>query len=182
MTSRRSAPSCRKWASCPAPHGSALVHPRRDAGLVVATLGTGEESSSWTAWKAPTRKTSCCTNFPPFSVGETRPHGFARRREIGHGKLAWARHPPMLPSKHEFPYTLRVVSEILESNGSSSMATVCGASLSLMDAGVPLRRPVAGIAMGLIWEEGKFAVLWTSWVTKITSATWTSRWPAPSVA
>ncbi len=98
-------------------------------------------------------------NFPPFSVGETGRTGAPGRREIGHGKLAWRAIRPMLPAKDEFPYTIRVVSEITESNGSSSMATVCGTSLALMDAGVPLKRPTAGIAMGLILEDKRFAVL-----------------------
>src|SRR6185437_5028496 len=98
-------------------------------------------------------------NFPPYSVGEAGRLGSPGRREIGHGKLAWRALRPLLPDKESFPYTIRVVSEITESNGSSSMATVCGASLSLMDAGVPLPRPVAGIAMGLIKEEEGFAVL-----------------------
>ncbi len=98
-------------------------------------------------------------NFPPFSVGEAGRMGSPGRREIGHGKLAWRAIHPLLPAKADFPYTLRVVSEILESNGSSSMATVCGTSLALMDAGVPLKRPVAGIAMGLIKEDRGFAVL-----------------------
>ena len=98
-------------------------------------------------------------NFPPFSVGETGRMGSPGRREIGHGKLAWRAVHPLLPTKEAFPYTLRVVSEITESNGSSSMATVCGTSLALMDAGVPLERPVAGIAMGLIKEDRGFAVL-----------------------
>jgi polyribonucleotide nucleotidyltransferase len=98
-------------------------------------------------------------NFPPYSVGETGRVGFTGRREIGHGKLAWRALKAMLPSKEEFPYTLRLVSEVTESNGSSSMATVCGASLAMMDAGVPLKKPVAGIAMGLIKEGERFAVL-----------------------
>ena len=98
-------------------------------------------------------------NFPPYSVGETGRMGSPGRREIGHGKLAWRAIHPMLPAAHEFPYTMRVVSEITESNGSSSMATVCGTSLALMDAGVPLKAPVAGIAMGLIKEGERFAVL-----------------------
>jgi polyribonucleotide nucleotidyltransferase len=98
-------------------------------------------------------------NFPPFSVGETGRIGAPGRREIGHGKLAWRAIRPMLPSKEDFPYTIRVVSEITESNGSSSMATVCGTSLALMDAGVPLKRPTAGIAMGLILEDKRYAVL-----------------------
>jgi polyribonucleotide nucleotidyltransferase len=98
-------------------------------------------------------------NFPPFSVGETGRMGSPGRREIGHGKLAWRAIRPVLPQKHDFPYTIRVVSEITESNGSSSMATVCGTSLALMDAGVPLRAPTAGIAMGLILEDKRYAVL-----------------------
>ena len=98
-------------------------------------------------------------NFPPYLGRRDRPHGRPRRREIGHGKLAWRAIHPVLPDKHEFPYTIRVVSEITESNGSSSMATVCGTSLALMDAGVPLKRPTAGIAMGLILEDKRFAVL-----------------------
>jgi polyribonucleotide nucleotidyltransferase len=98
-------------------------------------------------------------NFPPYSVGEVGRLGSPGRREIGHGKLAWRAIHPVLPDRETFPYTIRVVSEITESNGSSSMATVCGSSLAMMDAGIPLRRPVAGIAMGLIKEEADFAVL-----------------------
>jgi polyribonucleotide nucleotidyltransferase len=98
-------------------------------------------------------------NFPPYSVGEAGRMGSPGRREVGHGKLAWRAVHPLLPAKEKFPYTMRVVSEITESNGSSSMATVCGTSLALMDAGVPLKRPVAGIAMGLIKEDRGFAVL-----------------------
>ena len=98
-------------------------------------------------------------NFPPYSVGEAGRMGSPGRREIGHGKLAWRAIRPLLPAKEDFPYTIRIVSEITESNGSSSMATVCGSSLSMMDAGVPLKRPVAGIAMGLIKEGDRFAVL-----------------------
>src|SRR5471032_2391068 len=98
-------------------------------------------------------------NFPPYSVGETGRMAAPGRREIGHGKLAWRAIRPMLPTAAEFPYTIRIVSEITESNGSSSMATVCGSSLALMDAGVPLKRPTAGIAMGLILEDTRFAVL-----------------------
>jgi polyribonucleotide nucleotidyltransferase len=98
-------------------------------------------------------------NFPPFSVGETGRMGSPGRREIGHGKLAWRALHPVLPKKEEFPYTIRLVSEITESNGSSSMATVCGSSLALMDAGVPLKAPTAGIAMGLILEDKRYAGL-----------------------
>src|SRR5438552_17259130 len=98
-------------------------------------------------------------NFPPYSTGEAKRMGSPSRRDIGHGKLAWRAVRPLLPAKESFPYTIRVVSEITESNGSSSMASICGSSLALMDAGVPLARPVAGIAMGLIKEPHAFAVL-----------------------
>ena len=98
-------------------------------------------------------------NFPPYSVGETGRMGGAGRREIGHGKLAWRALKAVLPTQDEFPYVIRLVSEITESNGSSSMSTVCGSSLAMMDAGVPVKRPVAGIAMGLILEGERFAVL-----------------------
>jgi len=144
----------------PRAHGSALFTRGETQALVVATLGTGEDEQYIDSLEGTYKEHFLLHyNFPPFSVGETGRMGSPGRREIGHGKLAWRAIHPMLPLKHEFPYTLRVVSEILESNGSSSMATVCGTSLALMDAGVPLRRPVAGIAMGLILEGEKFAVL-----------------------
>jgi polyribonucleotide nucleotidyltransferase len=109
--------------------------------------------------------------------------GSPGRREIGHGKLAWRAVKAVLPKGEDFPYTLRIVSEITESNGSSSMATVCGSSLAMMDAGVPITRPVSGIAMGLIKEAERHSPFSpTSWVMKITSATWTSRLPAPKWA
>ena len=98
-------------------------------------------------------------NFPPYSGGEAGRVGSPGRREVGHGKLAWRAVNPLLPSGDDFPYTVRIVSEVTESNGSSSMATVCGTSLALMDAGVPLKKPVAGIAMGLIKEKKEFSVL-----------------------
>jgi polyribonucleotide nucleotidyltransferase len=144
----------------PRAHGSALFTRGETQALVVATLGTGEDEQ-WIDALQGTYKENFLLhyNFPPFSVGETGRMGGPRRREIGHGKLAWRAIHPMLPPHHEFPYTIRLVSEITESNGSSSMATVCGASLALMDAGVPLRRPTAGIAMGLIKEGERFAVL-----------------------
>jgi polyribonucleotide nucleotidyltransferase len=144
----------------PRTHGSALFTRGETQALVVTTLGTGEDEQ-WIDALQGTYKESFLLhyNFPPFSVGETGRVGAPGRREIGHGKLAWRAIHPVLPEKTEFPYTIRVVSEITESNGSSSMATVCGASLSLMDAGVPLKRPTAGIAMGLIKEEERFAVL-----------------------
>ncbi|MGY6568364.1 MAG: polyribonucleotide nucleotidyltransferase [Salinarimonas sp.] len=144
----------------PRTHGSALFTRGETQALVVATLGTGEDEQFIDELEG-TRKERFLLhyNFPPFSVGETGRVGSPGRREIGHGKLAWRALRPVLPPAHEFPYTLRLVSEITESNGSSSMATVCGGSLSLMDAGVPLRRPVAGIAMGLILEGERFAVL-----------------------
>jgi polyribonucleotide nucleotidyltransferase len=144
----------------PRAHGSALFTRGETQALVVATLGTGEDEQFVDALQGTYKETFLLHyNFPPFSVGETGRLGSPGRREVGHGKLAWRAIHPMLPQHHEFPYTIRVVSEITESNGSSSMATVCGTSLALMDAGVPLRRPTAGIAMGLILESGRFSVL-----------------------
>ncbi|WP_319772359.1 polyribonucleotide nucleotidyltransferase [Breoghania sp.] len=144
----------------PRAHGSALFTRGETQGLVVATLGTGDDEQFVDALTGTYKERFMLHyNFPPYSVGETGRMGSPGRREIGHGKLAWRAVRPMLPAHHDFPYTLRVVSEITESNGSSSMATVCGTSLSLMDAGVPLTRPVAGIAMGLVLEGEKFAVL-----------------------
>jgi polyribonucleotide nucleotidyltransferase len=144
----------------PRAHGSALFTRGETQALVVATLGTGEDEQYVDSLEG-TRKERFLLhyNFPPFSVGETGRMGSPGRREIGHGKLAWRAVRPLLPKHEEFPYTLRVVSEIMESNGSSSMATVCGASLALMDAGVPLKAPVAGIAMGLIKEGNDYVVL-----------------------
>ncbi|HZS64600.1 MAG TPA: polyribonucleotide nucleotidyltransferase [Xanthobacteraceae bacterium] len=144
----------------PRAHGSALFTRGETQALVVATLGTGEDEQFVDALPGTYKETFLLHyNFPPFSVGETGRIGAPGRREIGHGKLAWRAIHPVLPAHHEFPYTIRVVSEITESNGSSSMATVCGTSLSLMDAGVPLKRPTAGIAMGLILENKRYAVL-----------------------
>jgi polyribonucleotide nucleotidyltransferase len=144
----------------PRTHGSALFTRGETQALVVATLGTGEDEQFIDALEGTYKERFLLHyNFPPYSVGETGRMGAPGRREIGHGKLAWRAIRPMLPTPAEFPYTLRVVSEITESNGSSSMATVCGSSLALMDAGVPLKRPTAGIAMGLILEGARFAVL-----------------------
>ncbi len=144
----------------PRTHGSALFTRGETQALVVSTLGTGEDEQFVDALQGTYKETFLLHyNFPPFSVGETGRLGAPGRREIGHGKLAWRAIHPVLPAHTEFPYTIRVVSEITESNGSSSMATVCGTSLSLMDAGVPLKRPTAGIAMGLIKEDERFAVL-----------------------
>jgi len=144
----------------PRAHGSALFTRGETQALVIATLGTGEDEQWIDALQGTYKETFLLHyNFPPFSVGETGRMGGPRRREIGHGKLAWRAIHPILPDHHEFPYTIRVVSEITESNGSSSMATVCGTSLALMDAGVPLKRPTAGIAMGLILEDKRYAVL-----------------------
>jgi polyribonucleotide nucleotidyltransferase len=144
----------------PRAHGSALFTRGETQALVVATLGTGEDEQFVDALPGTYKETFLLHyNFPPFSVGETGRLGAPGRREVGHGKLAWRAIRPMLPQHHEFPYTIRVVSEITESNGSSSMATVCGTSLALMDAGVPLRRPTAGIAMGLILEDKRYTVL-----------------------
>jgi polyribonucleotide nucleotidyltransferase len=144
----------------PRTHGSALFTRGETQALVVATLGTAQDEQLIDAVEGEFREHFMLHyNFPPYSVGETGRMGSPGRREIGHGKLAWRAVHPLLPTKEAFPYTLRVVSEITESNGSSSMATVCGTSLALMDAGVPLTRPVAGIAMGLIKEDRGFAVL-----------------------
>ena len=144
----------------PRAHGSALFTRGETQALVVATLGTGEDEQYIDSLSGTYKERFLLHyNFPPYSVGETGRLGGTKRREIGHGKLAWRAIHPVLPAAHEFPYTVRVVSEITESNGSSSMASVCGASLSLMDAGVPLKRPTAGIAMGLILEGDRFAVL-----------------------
>jgi polyribonucleotide nucleotidyltransferase len=144
----------------PRTHGSALFTRGETQALVVATLGTSEDEQFIDALQGTYKETFLLHyNFPPYSVGETGRMGAPGRREIGHGKLAWRAIHPMLPSAVEFPYTIRLVSEITESNGSSSMATVCGSSLALMDAGVPLKRPTAGIAMGLILEDKRYAVL-----------------------
>jgi len=144
----------------PRTHGSCLFTRGETQALVVATLGTADDQQKVETVDGETWKRFMLHyNFPPFSVGETGRMGGPRRREIGHGKLAWRAIRPILPASHEFPYTMRVVSEITESNGSSSMATVCGSSLAMMDAGIPLKRSVAGIAMGLIKEGERFAVL-----------------------
>jgi polyribonucleotide nucleotidyltransferase len=144
----------------PRAHGSALFTRGETQAFCVATLGTGQDEQMIDALEGEYREHFMLHyNFPPYSVGEAGRMGSPGRREIGHGKLAWRAIHPLLPTKEVFPYTLRVVSEITESNGSSSMATVCGSSLALMDAGVPLLRPVAGIAMGLIKEDRAFAVL-----------------------
>ncbi len=144
----------------PRAHGSALFTRGETQALVVTTLGTGQDEQIIDALEGEFREAFMLHyNFPPYSVGEAGRMGSPGRREIGHGKLAWRAIRPLLPAKDAFPYTIRVVSEITESNGSSSMATVCGSSLSMMDAGVPLKAPVAGIAMGLIKEDDGFAVL-----------------------
>ncbi len=145
----------------PRTHGSALFTRGETQGLVITTLGTGEDEQIIDALHGNFRSNFLLHyNFPPYSVGEVGRFGPPGRREIGHGKLAWRALQAVLPAPTDFPYTIRVVSEITESNGSSSMATVCGSSLSMMDAGVPLKAPVAGVAMGLILEDdGKYAVL-----------------------
>ena len=144
----------------PRAHGSALFTRGETQALVVTTLGTGQDEQIIDALEGEYKENFLLHyNFPPYSVGEAGRMGPPGRREIGHGKLAWRAIHPLMPSTEDFPYTMRVVSEITESNGSSSMATVCGTSLALMDAGVPLPKPIAGIAMGLIKEEDDFAVL-----------------------
>ena len=145
----------------PRTHGSALFTRGETQGLVVTTLGTGDDEQMIDALHGTYKSNFMLHyNFPPYSVGEVGRFGFTGRREIGHGKLAWRALQAVLPAATDFPYTVRVVSEITESNGSSSMASVCGGSLSMMDAGVPLKAPVAGVAMGLILEDdGSYAVL-----------------------
>jgi len=144
----------------PRAHGSALFTRGETQALVVTTLGTGQDEQIIDALEGEYREHFMLHyNFPPYSVGEAGRMFGPGRREIGHGKLAWRALRPLIPAKEDFPYTLRVVSEVTESNGSSSMATVCGTSMSLMDAGVPLKNPCAGIAMGLIKEGDRFAVL-----------------------
>ena len=144
----------------PRTHGSALFTRGETQSICVTTLGTGDDEQFIDALTGTYKENFMLHyNFPPYSVGEVGRSGFTSRREVGHGKLAWRAMRAVLPEKEEFPYTIRIVSEITESNGSSSMATVCGASLSMMDAGVPLSRPVSGIAMGLIKEGDDYAVL-----------------------
>jgi polyribonucleotide nucleotidyltransferase len=144
----------------PRAHGSALFTRGETQAMVVATLGTGEDEQFIDALEGTYKEHFLLHyNFPPYSVGETGRVGFTGRREVGHGKLAWRALRAVLPERDEFPYTVRIVSEITESNGSSSMATVCGSSLAMMDAGVPIKKPVAGIAMGLIKEADRYAVL-----------------------
>ena len=144
----------------PRTHGSALFTRGETQALVITTLGTGEDEQFVDALTGTTKQHFMLHyNFPPYSVGEARRMGPPGRREIGHGKLAWRALHAVMPSKEDFPYTVRLVSEITESNGSSSMATVCGGALALMDAGVPISRPVSGIAMGLIKEKDGIAVL-----------------------
>ena len=144
----------------PRTHGSALFTRGETQALVVTTLGTSDDEQRIDSLEGEYYKTFMLHyNFPPFSVGETKPLRGPGRREIGHGALAERALKPMLPTKQEFPYTIRLVSDILESNGSSSMATVCGGTLALMDAGVPIKAPVAGIAMGLIKEGDKVIIL-----------------------
>src|SRR5206468_386197 len=144
----------------PRTHGSALFTRGETQAIVTTTLGTKDSEQMIDGLEGLSyQRFMLHYNFPPYSVGEVGRFGAPGRREVGHGKLAWRALHPMLPSNEEFPYTIRVLSDITESNGSSSMATVCGGSLALMDAGVPLKRPVAGIAMGLILEGKDFAVI-----------------------
>ncbi len=153
-------PIVSETAVLPRTHGSALFTRGETQALVIATLGTGDDEQFIDALTGTTKENFLLHyNFPPYSVGEARRMGPPGRREIGHGKLAWRAMRAVLPGKEDFPYTIRLVSEITESNGSSSMATVCGSSLALMDAGVPITRPVSGIAMGLIKEKDGIAVL-----------------------
>jgi len=146
----------------PRTHGSALFTRGQTQALAVVTLGTSRDEQridSIDAREEVTKSFMLHYNFPPFSVGEARPFRGTSRREIGHGNLAERAVQPMLPAYDQFPYTIRIVSDVLESNGSSSMATVCGSSLALMDAGVPIKSPIAGVAMGLIKEGDDIAIL-----------------------
>jgi polyribonucleotide nucleotidyltransferase len=144
----------------PRTHGSALFTRGETQALVTATLGTSEDAQIIEEYEGESEKTFLLHyNFPPFSVGEVKFLRGPSRRDIGHGNLARRALEPVLPSEEAFPYTIRVVSDILESNGSSSMATVCGGTLSLMDAGVPIKAPIAGVAMGLVTDGARFAVL-----------------------
>ena len=144
----------------PRTHGSALLRRGETQALVAVTLGTGEDVQRLDDLTGEsTKKFMLHYNFPPFSVGEVRFLRGPGRREIGHGALAERAILPVLPPETEFPYTIRIVSDILESNGSSSMATVCGAIMALQDAGVPIRTPVAGVAMGLVKENDQYAIL-----------------------
>jgi polyribonucleotide nucleotidyltransferase len=149
-----------EMAYLPRAHGSALFTRGETQAMVAATLGTKSDEQKIEALEGETyRHFMLHYNFPPFSVGEVRRFGSPSRRDIGHGALAERAVEAVLPSKEEFPYTIRIVSDILESNGSSSMATVCGACLALLDAGVPLKSHVAGIAMGLVKEGDRFGIL-----------------------
>ncbi len=147
-------------STLPKAHGSALFTRGETQALVVATLGSSQDNQFIDGLDGDKKEHFLLHyNFPPYSVGEAGRVGTPGRREIGHGKLAWRAIHPLLPSLDDFPYTIRIVSEITESNGSSSMATVCGTSLALMDAGVPIHKPIAGIAMGLIKEKDEYVVL-----------------------
>jgi polyribonucleotide nucleotidyltransferase len=162
----------------PRTHGSALFTRGETQVLAAVTLGTSDDEQIVdTMFQNTMRKFLLHYNFPPFSVGETGRMGGRSRREIGHGALAERSIKAMMPAYEKFPYTVRIVCETLESNGSSSMGSVCSTSMALMDAGVPYPKPVAGIAMGLI-KAAAPRFFPTSWVTKITWATWTSKWRA----
>ncbi|MBS1221856.1 MAG: polynucleotide phosphorylase/polyadenylase, partial [Proteobacteria bacterium] len=178
----------------PRTHGSALFTRGETQALVITTLGTDRDAQIIDAIGGEYRQPFLLHyNFPPYSVGEIGQVGSPKRREIGHGRLAKRGVQAIMPKPEQFPYTVRVVSEITESNGSSSMASVCGASLALMDAGVPIKAPVAGIAMGLIKDADRFAVLtdiigdedhppckWTSRSTASPARSWSRRWPRPA--
>jgi polyribonucleotide nucleotidyltransferase len=163
----------------PRTHGSGLFTRGQTQILSLLTLGTAKEGQRIDDLSLEEeRRFMHHYNFPPYSVGET---GFMRgpkRRDIGHGALAQRALEPIIPGPEEFPYTIRIVSETLESNGSSSMGSVCGSTLALMDAGVPIKAPVSGIAMGLVKEGDDYVILTTSRARRTTWATWTSRWPA----
>ncbi len=170
----------------PRTHGSAVFTRGETQALVTCTLGTADDAQKIESFEGETWKSFMLHyNFPPFSVGEVGRMTGPGRREVGHGALAERSLTPMMPTEEQFPYTVRIVSDILESNGSSSMASVCGGSLAMMDAGVPIKTPVAGIAMGLVMDEKTRQVRRAQRhrrAPKITTATWTSRSPARPTA
>ncbi len=166
-------------------HGSRLriVHRGETQVLTLATLGTPKEAQELdNLGIADSKRYIHHYNFPPYSTGEVKPLRGQSRREIGHGALAERALVPVIPDEKDFPYTLRLVSEVLASNGSSSMASVCGSTLALMDTGVPIKAPVAGIAMGLIKEADKTMILTDIQGMEDHYVTWISRWPAPLTA
>ncbi len=167
----------------PRVHGSGMFTRGQTQVLTIATLGSGRRPADAGRHRRRTEKRYMHQyNFPSYSVGETKPSRGPGRREIGHGALAERALLPVLPSVEEFPYAIRLVSEVVSSNGSTSQASICGSTLALMDAGVPIKAPVAGISCGLITEGERWMTMVDIQGLRISSATWTSRWPAPTRA